>query len=98
MVRESSAAVPWERFLSPGERPRPLDLALVLRVLLGGPRMAGGFLFCTFASLFVWPFGAPDLVVDLMRPDGPSTPARVEVLAVEEAHLEINEMAVLRRG
>lgn len=58
--------------------------------------MAGGLLFCTFSSLFVWPFGAPDLVVDLLRPDGPSTPARVEVLAVEEAHLEINDRAVLR--
>jgi hypothetical protein len=96
MVRQTSSAVPWDRFLSLGERPRPLGLALVLRVLLGGPRLAGGLLFCTFSSLFVWAFGAPDLVVDLLRPDGPSTPARVEVLAVEEAHLEINKMAVLR--
>lgn len=65
-------------------------------MLLGGKRMAGGLMFCAFSSLFVWPFGVPDLVVDLLRPDGPSTPARVEVLAVEAAHLEINEETVLR--
>lgn len=88
----SSAAVPWDRFLA--STTRRVGVVLALRVVLGGILGPVGWGVAAFGSVFVWIFGVPDIVVDLVDRPTDLVPVQAVVERAEPTNLQVNEETV----
>jgi hypothetical protein len=88
----SPAAVPFDRLRG---APRPVSLALRVRVTLSGLGTVGCLAFI-FSAPFVAAFGLPALLWDALLPSGPTVEIQGVVLDEESTNLRVNHQQVHR--